>query len=366
MTGVRRGPVALLIACELLLVTILPDSGAGAASPIATIASMPYWNIVGGTNSVLAHPDVVNEASPWLYGLDEQGGAHPTVALQQGQATTDGAAQLARLRDAGVEVTPTIANVSAGQWRPDVVKAILHDPAAMRRHVDDIVALVQRENYAGIDIDYEELSNSDRKVFSDFLQLLGNALHAHGKRLSVDVFAKPTDAGYDERNRAQDYAAIGRAADQVRLMAYDYHWQTSAPGPISPISWVRSVLDYAVTQIPRAKLVLGIPMYGYDWVGHAGTPVSWLQVYGRSRVFGAPVDWDGVSESPHLGYVDGDGQRHELWFENAYSASTKLDLAREYRIGGVFLWMFGPEDDLIWTKLAQHWYQVGRAREAGS
>ncbi|KAA9160915.1 peptidoglycan hydrolase [Amycolatopsis acidicola] len=360
--GPRRGPIALLLACELLAVTLLPDSGAGASSAIHTIASTPYWNIRGGTDSVLAHPDELTEASPWLYGLDERG----NVVLQQGQARTDGAAQIARLRDAGIEVTPTIANVSDGHWQSALVSRILHDPEAARRHVTDVVALVERERYTGIDIDYEELTGADRDAFSGFVTQLADALHANGKRLSVDVFAKTTDAGYDQRNQAQDYAALGRAADQVRLMAYDYHWQTSAPGPIAPVSWVRSVLEYAVTQIPRAKIVLGIPLYGYDWVGHDGTPVSWLQVYGRSREFQAQVEWDGVSESPHLTYVDGQQVRHELWFENAYSASAKLDLAREFRIGGVFLWMFGPEDDLIWAKLGQHWYLAGRGRRESS
>ena len=160
---------------------------------------------------------------------------------------------------------PTLANMTDGSWSYPPVARMLHTPALMSRHIAAIVSLADRENYAGIDIDYEGLHAGDRQALSTFITRLAAALHAHGKILSVAVFAKTSDAGYGGQNVAQDYAAIGRAADQVRRMAYDYHWNTSAPGPIAPISWVRSVIDYARTQIPAARLVLGIPLYGYDW-----------------------------------------------------------------------------------------------------
>ena len=34
---------------------------------------------------------------------------------------------------------------------------------------------------------------------------------------------------------------------------------------VAPINKVRQVVEYAVTQIPRDKIDLGIPNYGYDW-----------------------------------------------------------------------------------------------------
>ncbi|WIX79343.1 glycosyl hydrolase family 18 protein [Amycolatopsis carbonis] len=336
----------MLLVCELLVLTLLRDGGARAAVQPLTIASLPYWNLAGGTSTVEAHESQVTEASPWLYGLDAQG-----RLVSQSRRADD----LARLRATGMAITPTIANVTEGRWHPQIVQTILHDPAATARHISDIVGLVVQGDFSGVDIDYEELRSTDRAAFTAFITRLADALHSNGKRLSVDVFAKTTDEGYDERNRAQDYAALGRAVDQVRLMAYDYHWQTSAPGPIAPEGWVRDVLTYATSQIPRSKIVLGVPMYGYDWVGHNAVPVTWVQAYGRSREFGVPVEWDGFSESPHFSYTDAAGARHEVWFENAYSASIKFTQARLFGIGGVYLWLFGTEDDLVWSKLDTYW-----------
>jgi spore germination protein YaaH len=150
---------------------------------------------------------------------------------------------------------------------------------------------------------------------------------------------------------AQDYAAIGDAADEVRLMAYDYHWAASPPGPVAPITWVQQVLDYAKTQIPAEKIVLGIPVAGYDWVGDKGEPVSWLQCFGRTRAYHATLEYDRLTQSPSFRYTDEQGRAHEVWFENAESTNAKLQVAKAAGIRGVYLWMFGDEDDRTWTTL---------------
>jgi spore germination protein YaaH len=256
-----------------------------------------------------------------------------------------------RLRRSGIPLVPTIANVTNGRWAYEPVAAMLHDPAAMARHVDDVVALVQREGYAGIDIDYEDLRATDRETFTTFVTHLADALHDKNKILSIAVFAKTTDAGEDQRNVAQDYAAIGAAADEVRLMAYDYHWSASPPGPVAPITWVHQVLDYAKTQIPAEKIVLGVPVSGYDWVDGKGEVVTWLQCFGRTRAFHATLRYDRLSQSPSFRYTDAQGREHEVWFENAESTRAKLDAAKAARIRGVYLWMIGGEDDRTWATL---------------
>lgn len=178
------------------------------------VAAVPYWNIDYGTTSVLSNPETFSEMSPWMYGLNSSGQIVPQYGPAQA-ATVD--AQLARLRAARIPLVPTLANVVQGKWvYQPVITNILHIPRVRAQHVAAIVALVQRQHYAGIDIDYEDLHASDRSTFTAFITQLTGALHAKGKVLSVDLFAKPDNRGYDQRNVAQDYQAIGQVADQVR------------------------------------------------------------------------------------------------------------------------------------------------------
>ena len=339
--------VLLVTSALLVSATVLDRPGESRADeprgPVV-VASLPVWNLAGGTRTIEGHAGSIAAASPNLYEVAPDG----TVTLRQQPAGVVAPAQLASLRRAGVPLVPTISNTRDGAWDPQLIAAVLHDPALVERHVTAIVDLVLEQDFAGIDIDYEDLTAADRQVFTGFVERLAGALHAVDRTLTVDVFAKDSDAGYDERNLAQDYAALGAAADQLRLMAYDWHWQTSAPGPIAPADWVERVLTYAVHEVPAHKLLLGVPTYGYSWGAGDGELVSWLQSYGLSQRHDVPVNWDHTGQSPWLSYRGEDGVERTVWFENAYSTKAKLQLAQSYRIGGIFLWLVGDEDDGLW------------------
>jgi spore germination protein len=341
--------LALIIAAIVaaLLATLLP--GRSPPPPRAVVASLPFWNITQGADTVLAHKADFTEVSPWMYGLSA-GGVQINTQYPPGSSAAVNQ-ELAKLRAAGMKIVPTLANVTNGTFTYQPVATMLHSPALMKQHIAAIVSLVRQHNYAGIDIDYENLHAGDRQAFTTFITDLAHALHAHGKVLSVAVFAKTTNAGVDQRNVAQNFAAIGRVANQVRIMAYDYHWATSPPGPVAPLPWVRSVLKYAKSEIPAHKIILGIPLYGYDWSGGNAQTVTWLQALRLARAYHATARYDNQAQAPWFSYTDASGHRHVVWFENQASSQAKFDVALGTQIGGVYLWMFGYEEPSTFSAL---------------
>jgi spore germination protein len=332
------------------LVVGVPRLSAPAPQPRVVVAAVPYWNIQHATAAVLANRQAVTEVSPWIYGLDSSG----QIVTQYGSGQAGAiSADIGRLRAAGMRIVPSLADVTGGRWSYQPVARMLHSPALMARQIDEITALVEANHYAGIDIDYEQLRAGDRQDFTTFCDRLAAALHARGKLLSVALFAKTSDAGGSPANVAQDYRAIGEVADQVRLMGYDYHWAGSAPGPIAPVGWLRDVLRYAKTQIPADKIVLGIPLYGYDWSGGHAAVVSWLQALRLSREHHVAPRYDTQAQAPWFSYTDSAGRKHTVWFENAASSRAKFAVAQGAGIGGVYLWMFGYEDTGTWAALRQ-------------
>ena len=343
--------VVVVVVAAVLISTVVISTGAIGGRPTRrtlVVSSMPYWNIGYSTSVVLANRSDFVEASPWMYGLAADG----KIDTQYGQSQSAAVAgDLSRLRAKGLRIVPTIANITAGVWSYQPVARMLHSPTLMNQHVAAIVALVVARDYAGIDIDYENLHAADRQAFTLFVTRLATALHAKGKILSVALFAKATNAGYAPRNVAQDYAAIGRVVDQVRLMAYDYHWASSAPGPVAPVGWISAVLRYAKTQIPAAKIVLGVPLYGYDWSNGHGTGLSWQQATRLASKYHATVHYDSAAQAPWFSYTDGSGHTHTVWFENAESSKAKFGLAQEAGVAGVYLWMYGSADTGTWSAL---------------
>ena len=228
------------------------------------VASMPYWNIDHDTSAVLGHEHAVNEASPWMYGLSGSGEIDPQYGAGQAAAV---AADIPRLRAAGKLIVPSIANITGGKWAYQPVARMLHSPSCGRRRCRDR-GLVQQNQYAGIDIDYEELHAADRRR-SPVRHRAGQG-PARERQGAVGRGVRPDhQRGARPAQRVPGLRGARPAADQVRIMGYNYHWETSAPGPTAPIGWVRGVLSYATRQMPASKVVLGVPLFGYDWDGNA-------------------------------------------------------------------------------------------------
>jgi spore germination protein len=341
-------PALAIIAVALVAFTLVTHLAKPTRRTLV-VASMPFWNMQHDTSVVLANRKDVNEVSPWIYGLDPSGAIVPQYpAGQAATITTD----MDKLRAAHMRMVPSIANITAGSWDYRAIARILHNPSLMRQHVDAIVALVRRQNYAGIDIDYEELHAGDRQAFTQFITELASALHAHGKVLSVAVFPQMAAPGGNQPDSAQDYAALGKVADQVRIMGYNYHWANSAPGATAPVGWVRSLLRYATSQMPASKVVLGIPLFGYNWPdGKApAATLSWLQALRLSRQYHATANYSTASQTPYFSYSSA-GRTHIVWFENAASSRAKFEVVKGNGVAGVYLWMYGYEDPGTWSSL---------------
>lgn len=330
---------ALLSACEPRDLKTSPDPE---SSPMR-IGYIPYWDQDRAFSVVRQNPELFDQVSPVWYAPDEKG----RVELADAENTTVDLNTVRTLQVHGIRVIPTVTNLRDGEWDPGTVQAMLHNPTAVETHIDELVNLAVANEYDGIDIDYEDLSGRDRGAYSEFLTNLGTALHAAGKLLTTAVHPKTSEAGYDERNFAQDYQAIGAAVDQVRVMTYDYSWDTSPPGPVAPADWVEDVIAWTVTQIPREKVVLGVVLLGYDWGEGPGATVDYEQARSIADAHDATVRRfrDG---SPWFAYQDSSGVRHEVWYEDSKSARAKLALVSEYGLAGAFFWRLGGEDPRVW------------------
>ena len=323
----------------------LASSTGSTAMVERSIGYVAYWDQSRAVQSIGGAGAAVTEVSPSWYAPAADG----SIVVQQAGAVDDSAAAVAQLRTNNALILPALANYRDKIWDSTVIGAILADPAARAAHVEHIRALVRERGFDGIDIDYEHLTAADRDPFTAFVTALASGLHADGKLLAVTLHPKSSEPGPQPKNQAQNYAAIGRVADEVRIMLYDYHWDTSAPGALAPINWVRSVMTWAATQVPVTKLVLGAATYGYDWVGKRGTSFMWAEIMRRAANNGATVQYSQTMEAPWFEYVDSRGRQHTVWFENARSIAAKKAIMRDIGAIGMHYWRLGGEDPAIWT-----------------
>ena len=122
---------------------------------------------------------------------------------------------------------------------------------------------------------------------------------------------------------------------------YEWGYRYGEPQAVAPYNQVRRVLQYAVTEIPAGKILMGIPNYGYDWVIGSYSPATVVSNVGAINIAvqnNAQIFFDETSKTPYFNYRDDSGRRHEVWFEDARSIRAKLALAAEYGLYGVGYW----------------------------
>jgi spore germination protein YaaH len=255
----------------------------------------------------------------------------------------------------GVNVYATVTNIDAvsGNFSKSLVDTLLNSQSNRQRLAQNLVNLAVQKGYSGIDIDFEYIPPTDKVAFSGFLSDLATRLHQAGKQLSVTVPARTGDTA-EPWDAAYDYAAIGRVADWVPIMTYDFSWSGGPAGPIAPLYWDEQVLNYAKTKVSAGKILLGLGAYGYDWdltTGKPATAKSLPTIDAMIHQYSVKPEWDSTDAVPYFSYHDASGHNHMVYYENQASIQQKLALADQYGVAGVAFWKAGLEDQGFWNAL---------------
>ena len=322
------------------MLPFLPPPEHVRAAPRASVVAawIVYWN----PESVArfeAQAAKLDEAMPEAYTIEKDGTASRRPRTEEAHARLLAAAEKAGTRLYGMasNFAAPVEGEASG-FGPDRAHLMLNEKTKMRAYAASLARMAREDGYGGVDLDFESMLPADRDAYSAFVRELAALLHREGRKLSVTVHAKtgPDAEGGWDAPKAQDYAALGKAADSVRIMAYDFSWSGSAPGPIAPDDWVRKVGRYARSVIAPEKVSLGVPAYGYDWGAKPATSLRWSDLAAGDR-----------AEDPPSGELLVGAAR----FAGAASVARKLRIARDLGLGGISIWYCGSEDPAMWDAL---------------
>ena len=273
--------------------------------------------------------------TPFTYGLSRGGGLLPL----RDEALLSGA----RRHGAGA-VMHLSTYTEEEQFDVQRAQRLLTDPAAQESLLGEILPLMARKGYAGLDVDFEYLPGTLAEPYAEFLARLRQRLNAQGYFLWAALAPKTRAGQPGTLYEGHDYARIGAAVDAALLMTYEWGYTYGPPMAVAPLPNVRAVLDYAVTEIPAEKLLLGVPNYGYDWPlpyrqGETrAESLSNQEAIRRAIRYGAEIQFDESAQAPWYRYTGEDGTLHEVWFEDARSQAAKLRLVAEYGFLGAGYW----------------------------
>ena len=362
------GPLAalLLVACLAgLAVLVLSALGAGEGTAPAQASSTPAPAASAAAQRVCAwsRGDSASlERAAAAHALDE-------VDFDWYHSLRDGSLKpqwenlklVSRAHALRVTVFATITNrlSHTSPFDGNIASAILASASSRRAHIAKLVNLCVSRGFDGIDMDWESMKAADRGRFTSFMQQLAAALHGRHKLLSIAVYPKVSEPGSYDAQRAQDYAKLGAAVDEFKVMTYAFSGGWSKPGPQMPLYWAKQVLAFARSKVPARKVYMGMPFFGFDWKGSSAKYVLWKNVHAAQAKYGGSLSRDTDSRDAILKYADGSGGAHVVYFQDRYAvkAKTAWMKTKQPQIAGMAIWVMGGEDPAFWPDIAA---QLGR------
>ena len=360
----------------LPLVRKLPSAAPNiAGQPSVCDASQygPAENQAIESSYLFTNKDLMKEVMPFWFSLKS-----PTVIRDDyvsGNPSWPMADTVCLMRRAGMQIIPTMTDGTAKL----VLSEYLSNAATRTTIVNTIVDLVVKNNFDGIDLDYEGFAfvdgnNTWSKTAPRWVALvkeLSVALHAKNKLLSVS-----TPYLYDPKEKQKGYfvyawADIASSIDRLRIMTYDY--SVAKPGPMGPLSWTEKTIKYAISIMSASKVYVGLPGYGRDWITSVNgkCPTSappGLKGGAKAATFKmnyaaakAAIDGATPTYNEQFGEATYDYTQtynglsatgastactvnRTVWYQNARSFAERMALVAKYRLGGAAMWTLGMED----------------------
>ncbi len=232
---------------------------------------LPYWRAATSTADVLPHLNQFTEINPFGYTVKNDGTLYDAANLDT--ATSTWAPLIASARMQKVRVIPTV------MWsNTHAISAMLSTPQSRAVNIASIVSEVTNNNFDGIDIDYEGKLSSDKDHFSAYLKELYRAMGKKWVTCTIEARTPPqdlnTNSPLSDIQYSNDFKAINKYCDRVRLMTYDQEsadktLDTAAGSsiytPVADPAWVSKVIQLTAKDISPRKLEMGIATYGYEY-----------------------------------------------------------------------------------------------------
>ncbi len=275
-------PVLTLSAAALF---ISPAS----AAAMEVGAWVPWFGGEAAPKSATKNIEKIDVVYPFVYEVAPDGSIVSKANLDSGSWKK----LLDAAEDEDVPVIPTVA-----WFDGDQMEEVLGNSAKRKKHVNAIVKLVNENDFAGINIDYEGKKSETKDDFSSFLKELDTKLK--NKTLTCAIEARtPPDSLYKEVpakiEYSNDYKVINKHCDTVEIMTYDQqradiklnNERRGVPYmPVADKAWVEKVVKLAVKDIDEDKILLGVPTYGRAW--DVTVAPEWYKDYTRVASLNQP------------------------------------------------------------------------------
>ncbi|PWW27014.1 spore germination protein YaaH [Cytobacillus oceanisediminis] len=328
---------------------------------VPTLQILGYYTLSEGPTlpssyeSFVANTANISQNGLFLFRISKD---NPTTIEKFGEFTDEEVRQLVRIGHRNnVKMLATVHNLLYEEG-VELAKQVVHELVSSEQNMNafalNLARLVERYGLDGVDIDIEDVFEEDRDRLTQLYRVIGRVFDERGYFFSTAVPSKTGPEDPSVFAKPFDYPNLHQPTDQFVIMLYNEHgWPGSGPGPVVSIGRMERVLRYAMTVMPKEKIVAAVSVFGFDFNLETGRAAyaSFDRAMALAEQYNKEIIFDEETQTPMFAYTDANGVNHEVWFENRESIKAKAELAHRLGIRGLALWRLGMEDESIWDML---------------
>ena len=293
----------------------------------------------------IANVKKVNTISPTWFSIASNDGTLDSLALADYVDTA---------HSNHMEVWPLVDNFSENID----FTAVMNSTSARNKIENQLIAAAIEYSFDGINVDFENISEDAADGYIQFMRELSVMCRKNGIVLSVDV-PVPMDftAHYNRK-------ALGEVCDYLMIMGYDEHYDGSEEaGTVASLSFEEEGIQNTLQEVAAEKVVSGIPFYTRLWcttTNEDGTTTVTSEAMGMNQAQQTlennqvEASWDETTGQNYAQFNGESGELYQIWLEDTESLTRKLELIKNYYLGGVAEWKLGLEDDSVWDLIAKY------------
>lgn len=327
-------------------------------------AYLPYWNL----DNISQPPKEITHLAYFSLTIGPDGfivtrGGEGDAEPGYNKLSSEKLAELA----AAMEQQGGKTEIVLAQFNNDSIVSLLTTETARENLLTSLDSILLAVPINGINIDIEYTGEVTPQIRANLTKLV-TAINQHldakynHVQLSIAMYASAA-----EENQFWEVAAIGEQVDYIVIMAYDFHRRGSIQaGPVAPLYganelWDGDINHYLknfVAVVPRSKLLLGVPFYGYGWqttnrdsqsttypdTGFTATYKYVQDLLARRKELQLKEQWEDTALSPFVTYIE-DGETYVVHYEDPRSLRYKLEYVRQLDLAGIAIWALGYEGD---------------------
>lgn len=330
-----------------------------------TIAFLPYWRI---DDTKYTRFDLLSEVNYFALNIDGSGNFIQITNNQTDPGWKAWNSSPVKDLIAKTQLSGDLFTLTIATTRNKVIESLLGNTQAQQTLITNILDQVASRRLNGITIDFEYDGKPDTiyiQAFTQFAKTLSSKLHEQSPHTTISLTLLPL-AGREKG--LFDLPNLTSYFDHFIGMSYDYYAATSdIAGPIAPMKgFAENKFFFDVTTtyqdflkiIPKEKIIMGVPYYGWDWAVQKGKkiqsntlpqsdPNSYTAVlsYARMRedkdLHPDQCTWDEFAQERWCWYITSNGVNHQAWFEDNKSIDIKYLYAKNMNFAGIAIWTLG-------------------------